>query len=110
MERKEKDIAIREMTASMLDRNPPATQDDCCLMAARISVAMGDIPTTEPEFASAALGQAKGLFGPAFDAANEGQKWAWIDMCERALRRAAAERAFDHIDFKTMQLRMKLWK
>jgi hypothetical protein len=31
------------------------------------------------------LSMAVDLFGPAYEVAGEGQRWTWIDMCERAL-------------------------
>jgi len=69
----------------------PKTQYDCCLMAARAARAMGFIPANDAAFIEAAHAQARGLFGPAFVVADYGQKTAWIDMCERALREVASE-------------------
>lgn len=80
---------LAKMTEYALKSNPPKTQYDCCLIGARCSVALGNIPKDDAEFISAAWGQAKGLFGPAFEAAEYAQKTTWIDMCERALREAA---------------------
>lgn len=84
---------IAQVAAQALSKWRPKTQYECAQLGARISIAIGDIPRTDDEFINAAFGQAKGLFGPAFEAADCGQRSAWIDMCERALREAAgAER------------------
>lgn len=85
----DKGEVIRAATILALKRNPPRCQYDTCLIAARISIALGDIPETDADFISAAHGQAVGLFGPAFEAADDGKRTGWIDMCERALREAA---------------------
>lgn len=88
-----KDELIAALARFHLERDRPRTQYDCCLLGARCSIAVGDIPRTDEEFIEAAYGQAKGLFGPAFEEADYAQKSTWIDMCERALREAAgAER------------------
>ena len=84
-----KQDAIAIISALAVTKHPPKTQYDGCLIAARISIACGDIPQSDEEFLSAAHGLAAGLFGEAFEAANYGQKTAWIDMCERALREAS---------------------
>lgn len=73
--------------------NPPRTQEEACLISARYAMAIGLRPQTTQELMWAARGQAKGLFGPAFEAAGEAQQLEWIDMCERALRQAMEERA-----------------
>lgn len=77
------------MTKAELRKHKPKTQEECCALAARVSIACSGAPTTDQQFCAAAWGVAAGLFGPAFDRASEGQKWDWIDMCERALRAAA---------------------
>jgi hypothetical protein len=81
----------QEMIDAELSRHWPQTQEDCCALAARISLALGAWPATDTEFIDAGLGAARGLFGEAFEAADDAQRWAWIDMCERALRDAAAD-------------------
>lgn len=80
---------IAAATTLAYAKNPPRNQYDACLIASRISVALGDIPRSDAAFIDAAHGLATGLFGPAFSAASAGQKAIWIDMCERALREAA---------------------
>ena len=63
----------------------------CCALAARIRIAVGGRPSTDDEFIDAALEATRGVFGPVFEGADEGQRWDWIDMCERALRDAAQD-------------------
>lgn len=73
-------------------RNPPGTQEACCRLAARAHfLGGGTVPKTEAEWQASALGAARGLFGPAFETADDGQRWAWIEMCERAHREVLAE-------------------
>ena len=81
---------IAKMAKLAATKNPPQTQYDVCLIAARCSIAAGDIPRTDKDFIDAAYGMAAGLFGPAFASADYAQKTTWIDMCERALREAAS--------------------
>jgi hypothetical protein len=85
----DKSQIISEAAMLAIAKNPPKSQYACCLIGARLSIAVGDIPKTDEEFLSAAHGQAIGLFGPSFEAADYAQKSTWIDMCERALREAA---------------------
>jgi hypothetical protein len=68
---------------------PPRTEEDACAIIARITITLQGKPTSDLEFFALAWGTAEGLFCEAFDEADEGQRWAWIDMCEEALRRAA---------------------
>ena len=49
-------------------------------IAARVIVS-GE-PETEAELFGLAWGNAVSMFGPAFEAASEGQRWDWIDICE----------------------------
>lgn len=69
----------------------PQTQEDCCAIVARITLTVRGMPTSEHEIIGLADGIAKGLFGEAFQAADDAQKWTWIDMCERALREAMSD-------------------
>lgn len=80
---------VEQLAREELERQRPTTQDECCDLAARVSIAVGPVPQTDEEFIDAAYGAARGLFGPAFEKADEGQRWTWIDMCERSLRKAA---------------------
>ncbi len=85
----DKQTVISEALKLALKKRQPRNQYECCLVAARISIAVGDIPQNDAEFIDAAHGQAAGLFGPAFAKADPSQKAIWIDMCEQALREAA---------------------
>jgi hypothetical protein len=69
--------------------NPPRTQYEAVLIAARICVAIGDVPKTDSEFLSAAEGGARAFFGAGFAAGGYPERVAYIDMYERALREAA---------------------
>lgn len=82
---------IARMCQLEITANPPKTQYECCLIGARCSIAVGNIPQNDEEIIKAAWGSAAGVFGPAFEAADYAQKSEWIDMCERALRQAMEE-------------------
>jgi hypothetical protein len=71
------------------------TQEDVCAVIARVTIAVRGAPTSETELFSLAWGNAQGLFAEVFDNADEGQRWAWIDMCERALRDVVAAQRSD---------------
>ena len=77
---------IAAYVAEQLDTNPPRSQMDGCRLGARASILVGDAPKTDLEYIDAAAGAARGLFGPAFYAADDGQKAIWMMMCEDALR------------------------
>lgn len=79
---------IGRLVHEAFDKERPTTQDACCAIAARISVLADDGPWTDEHVLDVAADMAKGLFGPAFEAADYGQRTAWIDMCERELRKA----------------------
>ena len=78
--------SIDQLVADELRRARPKTQEECCALAARVSIKVSGAPQTDDEFLAAGYGAAQGLFGPAYEQADEGQRWTWIDMCERALR------------------------
>jgi hypothetical protein len=84
-----RDDLIKLSVDASLATTTPRTQYDFCVIAAEASLSVGSWPKTDAEFISAALGQARGLFGSAFLAADDAQKSTWIDMCERALREVA---------------------
>lgn len=69
-------------------RAPPQTQEECCRLAARQSIATIGPVHDDKGIRGAAIGLAAGLFGDAFDDADEDQQTKWIDMCERAYRDA----------------------
>lgn len=50
--------------------------------------AADDGPWTDEHIIEVAADMAHGLFGEAFEAADYGQRSAWLDMCERELRKA----------------------
>lgn len=82
-------IGTRELVAQMIAlRGLPRSQEECCDLAAAVSVATDAGPWTDAHVLAAALGMAQGLFGHAFERADYGQRTRWIDMCEAALRRA----------------------
>jgi hypothetical protein len=82
-----RDEQIETITRIELARyGRPRCQEDCCAVAARVDVWLLGVPRSDAERLTRALGMAKGLFGPAYEEADEGQRWQWIDMCERALR------------------------
>lgn len=85
--------AIETMVAAEFARiGRPCTQDDYCAIAARVAVRLETRPWTDTLIVNAAASMADGVFGPAFASADYGQKTAWIDMCERELRKALANR------------------
>ena len=79
---------IEAIITDAFERERPTTQDACCAIAARVSVLADDGPWTDEHVIEVAADMAQGLFGPAFARAGYGQRTAWIDMCERELRKA----------------------
>ena len=79
---------IDKLICEAFERERPKTQEDCCAIAAHVSVLADDGPWTDEHVIAVAADMAKGLFGPAFEKADYGQRSAWVDMCERALRKA----------------------
>ena len=77
---------IRALTVVECLMRSPRTQEDQCAIVARVTIGVRGKPRSETELFGLAWGNAQGLFGETFDKADEGQRWAWIDMCERALR------------------------
>jgi hypothetical protein len=64
----------------------PRTDEEYCAHLARFFVRFEPSPWTEIRIVNTAACMAEGGFGPEFAAADYGQKSAWIDLCERALR------------------------
>ena len=64
----------------------PETQEECCRLAASISVSILGIPR---DFEAAARGLASGLFGDAYEADDGRRRLVWVAMCENALRAEA---------------------
>jgi len=79
---------VEQMMAEAFARRRPENLDEVCDIAAGISMVADDGPWTDEHILGASAAMATGLFGPAFEVADYGQKTAWIDACERALRRA----------------------
>jgi hypothetical protein len=69
----------------MLRYGRPRYQEDVCAVAARVDVFLLGLPLSDEERINRAAAMAQSLFGPAFLATTDGQRWAWVDMCERAL-------------------------
>lgn len=85
------DEKIRRFVESDCQKNGlPKTQQECCAVAARANLFAHGPCLSDDEFIDRAAGLASGLFGPAYDKADEYQRITWIDMCERALREEAA--------------------
>jgi hypothetical protein len=82
---------VERLTAQQLSRTPPRSQEDYCLIAARVSIEVYGAPRSDIHVIQAAAGTAKGLFGPAFEKADGDQRSRWIDMCEEAFRKAMRE-------------------
>lgn len=79
---------INSIVADAFERERPRSQEACCRIAARVSVLADDGPWTDEHVINVAADMARGLFGPAYERADYGQRTAWADMCERALRQA----------------------
>jgi hypothetical protein len=79
-------IIVQALAATELRNHPLRTQDDCCALAARVAMMLEMKPWTDELIFETAASMAAGVFGPAYEAANYGQRTAWIDMCERAIR------------------------
>lgn len=77
---------INALVVTELRRRAPKTQDDCCAVAASVSVMLETKPWSDELILETAASMAAGVFGPAFEAADYDQRTAWIDMCERAIR------------------------
>lgn len=69
-----------------------ATQLDVCKIAAVVDLTLVGPLKDDESTIRRAWAMAKGLFGPAFEAADEAHRGVWIDLCERALREEAEAR------------------
>jgi hypothetical protein len=77
-----------DILARHLDLHRPRTQDECVAIAVRQSIASyGEMP--ENLRAAACRGIAKGLFGPAYAAADLPQRLCWFKMAKREYALAA---------------------
>ena len=79
---------VKDLAHELVRGKPPKTQEDCCELAAYISVRADLGPWTDERIKLAAASGASGLFGPLFNAADDEQREAWIAMYERAIRNA----------------------
>jgi hypothetical protein len=79
---------VNDLLNHRIRRAPPQTQQECCQLAARQSIATLGPVHDEEGIRGTAIGLAAGLFGDAFDNADAKQQAAWIDMCEQAYRAA----------------------
>ncbi len=68
--------------------HPPQSLQDCCVLAAQLSIAVLGPVYGDDEIKWAAKGLAAGLFGEAFNAADVDHQSAWIAICEAEYRRA----------------------
>jgi hypothetical protein len=80
---------MQDLINALYTQHPPTTQRECCALAVRVAQTLTDGPVEDRLIRSAASGLARGLFGPAFDGANEEQQTAWIDLVEDEYRARA---------------------
>lgn len=71
-----------DLDRERLKRNMPVTQEDCCAVAVRRAIAVKGAVTSPGDIRAACRGLAEGLFGEAFDAADDAQRKAWVDMMQ----------------------------
>ncbi len=74
---------MNDILAHRLKRHRPQTQEDCVAIGVRQSLARLGAFTDPGEVSAACYGMARGLFGPAFIAADLPQKLAWYKMTKR---------------------------
>lgn len=90
-------MTVDPLTQSLVEMElaagAPHSQEACCRLAARVSIAKYGVPRDDDEFRGAAAGGAAGLFGPAFVSADDDQRKAWVDMYEAALKKVCAEKS-----------------
>jgi len=68
----------------LLRYGQPRREEDLCAIEARVDVWLLGLPQSDKERLRRAHCMARRLFGPAFRATTDGQRWTWIDICERA--------------------------
>ena len=83
----------RDLVDMEMQAGAPHSQEAICRLAARVAIHKHGVPRDDDEFRDAALGGARGLFGPAFEAADYDQQQVWVDMYEDALREVSAQAA-----------------
>ena len=82
------DAKLRKHAEDLLLNDPPQTEEELCRVVAEACVAYCDRPKGDGEFHAAAEWMACGLFGDDYKDADTDQKWAWVALCESALRAA----------------------
>lgn len=71
----------------------PRTPKDYARLAARTAMIAIGPPDTDKAFIDAASGLAEGILCDVWSKLPEWERWTWIDLCEEAIREAAAEHA-----------------
>lgn len=82
---------LKKLVMQEMERHFPITQEECCLIGARVAIAAGGSPIGDNAILWSAVALAKGLFGDSYDKADEFQRIEWIDACETAVRKACKE-------------------
>lgn len=85
---------VTDLFAERMRRSPPTTQLDACAWVVRRALAtMGPVPDSQVR--SCCVAMAAGLFGPAYESADDLQKRRWVDMMEGEYRRQSGYRMTD---------------
>lgn len=77
-----------DLDKERMRRNMPTTQEECCALAVRRAFASVGVLTSPSYIRAACRGLAEGLFGEAFEVANDAQRKAWVDMMQREYMKA----------------------
>lgn len=81
-------VSASEFMTARAARTPLYTQEDCIRFAIRASIAKLGPMRTDGDIASAAFGIAIGLFGEAFQKADDIQRQRWVDTTHYEYRKA----------------------
>lgn len=68
----------------------PRSQDECLAIAARDAICQIGPAVDDNGIMLAAIGLARGIFGPAWTAACGAQRERWVGLAEREYRKALA--------------------
>ena len=79
-----------DLDSERLKRCMPVTQEDCCAVAVRRAIAAEGALTSPGDIRAACRGLAEGLFGEAFEAADDAQRKAWVDMMQEQYIKATS--------------------
>lgn len=82
---------MNDLLVERMRRSPPATQTAAARMAIRHAIAAYGPMKTEADIISACRGLAEGLYGTAWDRADELQRRHWSALVELEYRRILAE-------------------